>query len=117
MSSPPLGVTAMRPTVFAARPLMALFAGLVLLSAGCVDFDKQTIVITFDPDRDAVHALLVYEDLHPGGEKEEDLKQAKQTLDELFAQEKGFILADPIVIIPVTPLHEKEKLNEQEKKL
>ncbi|MBI1918222.1 MAG: hypothetical protein HYS12_26315 [Planctomycetes bacterium] len=107
----------MRPTVFAARPLMALFAGFVLLSAGCVDFEKQTIVIAFDPDRDAAHALLVYEDLHPGGDKEDNLKDAKQTLDELFAQEKGFILAHPFAIIRVTRPDEKEKLNEQEKKL
>ncbi len=106
----------MRPTVFAARPLLALFAGFVLLSAGCVDFDRQTIVIAFDPDRDEAHALLVYEDLNPGGDKEEDLKRAKQTLDFLFAQEKGFILAHPLAIIPVIPPAEKEKLDEQAKK-
>src|SRR3954454_139541 len=99
----------MRPIVSAARPLLALFAGFVLLSAGCVDFEKQTIVIAFDPDRDAAHALLVYEDLHPDGDKEEDLKEAKRTLDELFAQEKGFLLGDPMVEIRVPPNGQEKK--------
>src|SRR5947209_3876985 len=119
MSSLPLGETAMRPTVSAVRPLLILFAGFVLLSAGCVDFDKQTIVIAFDPDRDAVHALLVYEDLHPvvNKEKKVELEGAKQALEDLFAQEKGFLLADPVIDIRVTPPEEKEKLDEQQKKL
>src|SRR5437870_4107573 len=102
----------MRPTVFAARPLLALFAGLVLLFASCLNFDKQTIVMMFDPDRDEVHALLVYEDLHPAVNKEKkaELEGAKKALDDLFAQEKGFLLVSPGLMIPVTPPEREEKL-------
>src|SRR5262249_29212645 len=35
--------TAMRPCMPGGRPLLTLFAGLVLLSAGCIEFEKQTI--------------------------------------------------------------------------
>jgi hypothetical protein len=99
------------------RPLLALFAGLVLLSTGCIDFEKQTIVVAFNPDRDEANVLLVYEDINPGGDKDEDLKNARETFDLLFAQEKGFVLAHPLAIIPLTPPEEKEKLSERDKKL
>jgi hypothetical protein len=105
----------MRPSL--SRPLLALFAGLVLLSTGCIDFEKQTIVIAFNPDRDEANALLVYEDINAGGDKEDDLKNAKNALKVLFDEEKGFVLAHPLVIIPLTPPEEKEKLSERDKKL
>src|SRR5262249_10869744 len=59
------------------------------------------------------------EDLHPlvNKEKNVQLEEAKQTLDDLFAQEKGFLLAAPTIEIRVTPPEQKEKLDEQQKKL
>jgi hypothetical protein len=105
----------MRPSL--SRPLLALFAGLVLLSTGCIDFEKQTIVVAFNPDRDEANVLLVYEDMNPGGDKEDDLKNARETLDLFFAQGKGFELAHPWAMIHLTPPEEKKNPTEFDKKM
>src|SRR5262245_30240605 len=105
----------MRPS--RSRPLLALFASLVLLSTGCIDFEKQTIVVTFNPDRDEANVLLVYEDMNPGGGRDDDLKEAKKTLDLYFAQGKGFELAHPWMMIQLTPPEDKTNLTEFDKKM
>ena len=74
----------MRPTVFAARPLMALLAGLVLLSAGCLDFDKQTLILTYDAGKDEAHALLLYEHLTVNGDGADPEKKARESFDRFF---------------------------------
>jgi hypothetical protein len=43
------------------RPLLSVAALLVFLSAGCVEFEKQTAYFVFPKDRDEVHALFIYE--------------------------------------------------------
>jgi hypothetical protein len=41
----------------------------ILASAGCLEFEKQTAIFVFVPDRDEVQALFVYEGLHVGDSK------------------------------------------------
>jgi hypothetical protein len=47
-----------------------------LTSAGCLEFEKQTALFVFAPDRDEVQALFVYEGLHVG-EPKRDMDQEK----------------------------------------
>jgi hypothetical protein len=51
--------------------LVVLFLGL-FSSSGCLDFERQTALFVFVPEKDEVHALFVYEGLRVG-----DVKSAK----------------------------------------
>ncbi len=75
--------------------LLALTAA--LLSAGCLDFEKQTIVLVFPKEGGNIQALFVYEGLQVG---DNNLKNAKEQLEELVAG-KAFYLGDPLLRIPL----------------
>jgi hypothetical protein len=105
---------AMRVPVF--RPVLVLAAAVVLCSTGCLDFEKQTFVLTFQPERDEINALLLYEGLQAGGKKEQDLKNAESALKAVFAESKGFYLGSPFAGVGLVP-DKNQKVSEKEKKL
>jgi hypothetical protein len=85
------------------RALAALAAAVALSSAGCLDFDKQTIVVGFVPDKDEVHVLFVYEGLHVAGKEKSDLKKAQEGLTELLTTQKAFYVGHPMLRMPLQP--------------
>jgi hypothetical protein len=85
------------------RWLGAVVALLALLNSGCLDFEKQTIMLTFPKDGKAVHALFVYEGLHVRGTQRKDDKPLKDAMKHLGELVQGdvVIIADPIARIPL----------------
>jgi hypothetical protein len=104
----------MRAPVF--RPLLVVAAALALCPAGCLDFEKQTFVLTFHPERDEINALLLYEGLQVAGKTEEDRKTAEKSLGVVFAESKGFYLGHPIAGFGLAPDND-QGASEKEKKL
>ena len=106
--------TLMRAPVF--RRLLVV-AALALGPAGCLlDFEKQTFVLTFHPERDEINALLLYEGLQVAGKTEEDRKSAEKALGVVFAESKGFYLGHPIAGFGLAPDND-QGASEKEKKL
>src|SRR5438093_1035938 len=93
-----------------------LFAGLVLFSAGCLDFEKETLVLKVSPDGKKAEMLLVYEGLRVQGEDKEDLKKAKEQLETVVkTQERFYLLTNwPFVVDLVEAPNEPE--NEKARK-
>ncbi len=83
-----------------------LLAGLAFCSAGCLNFDKQTFVITFNADKDEAQALLVYETLQVAGDDNDDLKKAKTTLETVFARNEGLYLGHPLLALELSEYNE-----------
>lgn len=77
-----------------------LFAAVALCCTGCLDFEKQTLVLKVTPDGKKAEMLLVYEGLRVQGDKEEDLKKAKEQLETLVkTQERFYLLTNwPFVV-------------------
>jgi hypothetical protein len=99
------------------RPVLVLAAAVVLCSTGCcLDFEKQTFVLTFHPERDEINALLLYEGLQVAGKTEEDRKSAEKDLGVVFAESKGFYLGHPLSAVGLGP-YKNQKASEKEKKL
>jgi hypothetical protein len=98
------------------RPVLILAAAVVLCSTGCLDFEKQTFVVTFQPERDEINALLLYEGLQVGGKNEQDRKNAEKALGVVFAEGKGLYLGHPLATIPLAP-DKNKKPSEKEKKI
>lgn len=96
----------------------------ILTSTGCLDFERQTALLVFVPDKDEIRALFVYEGLHVSGgspqnkkdhEKIEalNLKKAREDLATLV-QGDAFYLGDPFLRIA---LQANDKTPESEKQL
>jgi hypothetical protein len=68
---------------------------LLLPGAGCVTFERQTVVAVFPPDGKEVRALLVYEGLRVHGDRDEDLKAAKDQLRRMPGSRSEFCLGSP----------------------
>lgn len=82
---------------FLTRRLAAVFVGvLAAASAGCLNFEKQTIFMLFSPERDELRAVLVYEGLFVSGDKQQDLKKAQDQLAGLYLTNQQFYVADPL---------------------
>src|ERR1700736_4180621 len=93
----------MNDTKLLARlPRLVLLALLLLPSAGCLAFEKQTMIVAFPKDRDEVRFLMVYEGLCVAGEGKGNLTKAKEELAELVTTDKVFYLGSPILRIPLT---------------
>src|SRR5262245_10317777 len=78
----------MRPS----RALLMLVAGMAVLSSGCLDFQKQTIVAVFHPDKDEITALVVYEGFQVrGGNSDTLITSVAEDFDRLArGDEFGF---------------------------
>lgn len=108
---------------------LALFA---IASAGCLDFEKQTMLVVFPKDgKDGkeVRALFVYHGLQVHGtkandpKKAKDLKKAKRDMEKAkqelthLAGAKGFYLGDPLLLISLTRQKDEKITPEEEKVL
>lgn len=93
---------AARPPFRLAARLMFL-ALLLLPSAGCLDFEKQTVVVGFPGGRDEVRILLIYHGFRVGGNKAQDLESAKEELTKLTTGEQDFYLASPLLHLSLAP--------------
>jgi hypothetical protein len=76
---------------------LAVAALLVSLSAGCVEFEKQTVYFVFPKDRDEVHALLVYEGIRVDNTNDSALKEAKQQLSDFTGEKQFAFLGWPFI--------------------
>jgi hypothetical protein len=80
-----------------------LLAGLVsLVNAGCLVFDKQTMVVVFPKDAGEVRVLMVYHGLHVSGKNDTDLERAKDQLAQLVRGEI-FYMGDPLLRVCLKP--------------
>jgi hypothetical protein len=77
---------------------LAVAALLVALSAGCVEFEKQTVYFTFPKDRDEVHALVVYEGIRVDNDSNMALKEAKKQLSDFTDEKHAVFLGWPFVL-------------------
>jgi len=75
----------------------ALF-GLALLQAGCVTFEKETIVIVFPRDSQQIKVLLVYEGLRVNRPEAAALKTAKEQLARFVTTGQEFCLGDNFML-------------------
>ncbi len=98
------------------RPLLLLLGGVALLPAGCLDFEKQTLVAAFNPARDEAHLLVLSEGLQAPGDKEDDLKSAKKTFDALYLKNAGVLLGHPMGLFQLVP-EEGKQLTEKEQQI
>jgi hypothetical protein len=73
---------------------LALTALATLALAGCVDFDREIVVVVNDPGRKEVRALFIYEGLHVNGSKPEDLEKARNQLTQFVNSGQEFCLID-----------------------
>ncbi len=61
--------------------ILALLA-VTLGAGGCIEFEKQTILMRYDRAKDVIHARLIYEGIYSGGDDiAEDFKELKKTAD------------------------------------
>jgi hypothetical protein len=104
---------AMRVPVF--RPVLVLAAAVVLCATGCLDFEKQTFIITFQPERDEINVLLLYEGLQVGGKQAQDLKNAEKAFKAVFAEGKGLYLGHPIAAVSLAPDKDKKPSEKEQK--
>jgi hypothetical protein len=70
----------------------AKFAAITLALAlsGCIDFEKQTIVVVTAPEKDELHVLLVYEGLHVSGGRQ----RAEEQLQKFVESQQEFCITD-----------------------
>src|SRR5882762_9335248 len=72
---------------------------LALAASGCLDFKRETCVITMNPKTNQAFVLLVYEGLDVSGKSKNDLQKAKDDLKEAFADNNRFYLGAPVARI------------------
>jgi hypothetical protein len=78
------------------RTSATLLVVAALSSAGCLDFDRQTIHALFPEGRDELHAVFIYEGLHVSGKEKKDTALAQQQLKELV-EGKSFYLGNHVL--------------------
>jgi hypothetical protein len=76
---------------------LAVAALFVVLSAGCFEFEKQTVYFVFPKDRDEVHALVVYEGLRVDKDNDMTLKDAKKQLADFTGEKQFAFLGWPFI--------------------
>jgi hypothetical protein len=96
----------------ARRPRLLLLALLLVPCAGCLDFEKETVVVAFPKDRDEVRFLLVYEGFRVAGEGNGPMDKAKEELAKLTTTDKFFYLGSPLLAIPL----DKQKDEKEDQK-
>jgi hypothetical protein len=72
---------------------MTLLALVLLGTSGCLEFDRQTMVIVFPEDSKEVRCLFVYEGLRVEGNKADNLETAKEQLTTWANTQDEFCLA------------------------
>ena len=72
------------------RAIAIVGIGLTLVSVlpGCVEFEKQTILMKLDAEKDVLKARLIYQGIYAGGSVSDDLK----TLNEVAESGTRFFL-------------------------
>jgi hypothetical protein len=86
------------------RRALGLTALCTLTLAGCVDFDREVVVITTPPDSKELRALIIYEGIHGKGNSAADLTEAKQQLGQFVDRGQEFCLIDNwITHVVLTP--------------
>jgi hypothetical protein len=99
------------------RSLPVLAALLSFASAGCLDFQKESCIIVFQPEQDEAQALLVYEGFQVAGKGDKDLKAARDELKELLAAERTFYLGALLFRIRlVLPDNKDQKITEGQRR-
>src|ERR1051325_399989 len=103
--------------------LALVVAALTLPSSGCLDFERQMVVMVFPKDGKTVQALFIYDGLHvsrgdkpkdPDVPDEKDLQLAKETLAEMVRGDT-IVLGDPIMRLPFkSPKGEKAGIDDDE---
>jgi hypothetical protein len=89
------------------RLRLPFLAGLFALACtGCLDFDKESAVAVFRPEKDEVRVLFVYEGLHVAGKGESDLDTARKALTAIFGEAKGFYFGHPLFAVGWAPPEE-----------
>jgi hypothetical protein len=72
---------------------VVLVAPLAFAITGCLDFERQTVIVAFPKDNKEVRCLFLYEGLHVGRPVEEaELNGAKEALAKLVNDEDSFYL-------------------------
>jgi hypothetical protein len=85
---------------------MALFA---LAGSGCLDMEKQTILVVFPKDGKEIKALFVYQGLKVAGSKQNgkmnpaDVEHAKDDLAQLVRGETFYLAPSPLLRIYLKP--------------
>jgi hypothetical protein len=86
----------------AMRQPLLIMALLALTNTGCLDFEKQTMVVTFSKDGQDMQVLMVYDGLGVSGNNPKDLETAKDQLAQLVRGE-AFYMGDPLVRVYLKP--------------
>jgi hypothetical protein len=76
--------------------VMIVVALSLFTNAGCLVFERETMVITSAPGGKEARVLLMYEGLHPSKAAGKELAEAKEQLSELAVNEQTFYLGDPM---------------------
>ena len=93
-------------------PSRGFLAGIVLLSlacSGCLDMEKQTMLVVFPKDGKEIKALFVYQGLRVAGSgpkgktNDQDLSRAKDDLAQLVRGETFYMGPDPLLRIYLKP--------------
>ena len=85
----------MLPASHRPKPILAIWFGiamLVMTTAGCVNFESETMLFVFPPNSAEVRGLLIYEGLGISGTGADDLKKAKEQLTRLARSQQEFCL-------------------------
>jgi hypothetical protein len=98
----------------ARKQVVVLLAFLLVPCAGCLDFEKETMVVAFPKDRDEVRFLFVYEGFRVEGGDEGAMATAKEELAKLATTDKLFYLGHPLFAIP---LEQQKDEKENQKRL
>jgi hypothetical protein len=93
-------------------PRLVLLALLLVPCAGCLDFEKETVVVAFPKDQDEVRFLLVYGGFRVGGTSPEELTKAKEELTQLTTTDKFFYLS---IFVPLHLTEQKDEKADQKR--
>jgi hypothetical protein len=84
------------------NPALAAVAALAL--GGCVNFDRETVVLVMPPDSKELRAVMVYEGIHATGSGAPALKEAQDQLARFVESRQEFCLIDNwITHVVLTP--------------
>jgi len=85
---------------------------LALFSAGCLTWEKQTILVTFPKEQNELRILIVYHGLGVAGKDAKQLENAKTQLS-LLVNRDGFFLGDSTLLGVSLKLGKNDELNAQ----
>jgi hypothetical protein len=86
------------------RPWMIVIAAIAVSSSGCggLVFEKETMLFSIAPERDAAKALLVYEGFFVAGTEKNDLESAQDELSTLFKDRQAFCFGNPMFLVDLS---------------